>query len=71
MVCGALGYSDVKLTSVYITFDIIELSIAFPNIARIDKIDHTGYNKPVNSHSSYLQNGIKSDYFMRITAGVV
>ena len=71
MVCGALGHSDIKMTSAYTSFDLIELSIAFPDIARIKKIDQTGHNKPANAHSSSLQNGIKSDYFMRITAGVV
>ena len=70
-VCGALGHSDIKMTSAYTSFDLIELSTAFPDIAKIKEMDQTGHNKPANTHSSSLQSGIKSDYFMRITAGVV
>ena len=38
-VCGALGHSDIKMTSAYTSFDLIELSTAFPDIAKIKEMD--------------------------------
>ena len=70
-VCGALGHSDIKMTTKYTHNDTLELVQAFPDIAKRHNREQNGHQMMDTTALSSLQTDSQSDNFTRVNAGVV